>query len=343
MINAYSKYGAVATKLRAMHARCLTDSDWETLGTLRSLPAVVTFLKRHPGWEPYLANAPSTITRGELEAMLDGAFENDFAKLYKFASSKDRLLLRFVVYQNEYRAILARMRTLYSPGISAATQSRVPESIRALSKLNYQALSVADSWRAIVAATADTIYYQPLRSLQLNSNSDLPDYTSVGMLVQDKYYEMLLKFIKSSYRGKIRALLLESAGQEIDLLNLTHVIRMKSFFSSSPQKPQNMIFSVTYKLRRDFLDKIIAAPSRETIFELIKSTHYGKFFTSNSFETIDEYYRQARYEFNLKQMRQAPSPYIFVAYMALKQHEISRLNSHIEKAFYAAADLLRKA
>lgn len=343
MIDQYSKYGAVVTKVRAMYAKRLTDSDWENLNNMRSLAGVVNYLKKHPGWEAHLADVPAVITRGEMEATLSGAIDSDFMKLYRYASDNDRRHLLFTVYQVEYRTILARLRKLYSGNFPTTDRNRVPDSIKSISKLDFQALIAADNWGEVLSAVKDTLYYQPLRSIGLIFGSNLPDYTAVSVLLQGKYYEAMTKFIKAHYKGKIKSLFLSSVGQDIDLQNLIHIMRMKRYFNNSPQEPQTMLFPVFYKLPRDFFDQIISAPSYDSALEMMNNTYYGKFFSSHSYDTIDEYYKQRVYEFNIKQMRAAPSPYIFTAYIALKRYEIKRLNSCIEKAFYAGTDLLKKA
>lgn len=336
MISDFSKYGAISAKVHAMYGKRLRESDWEALESMRSVSSVVSYLKKHPGWEKPLSELPiAGVSRGEIEKIMRETLMDEYIKLYKFAATDDKSYMLYPVYKFEYGAILARLRSLKS-GFTAATPFVVSDFYHKKSKLNYTVLSIADSWNAILSAVKNTIYYQTLLNAQPPHIAGLPDYTAVSLLVEGRYYEVMNKLVSNKYKSKMKSIFLKALGQEIDLLNLIHIMRLKRYFPESPLAPDTMLFPVSYKLRRSFFDQIIAAPSYESALMLMKDTYYGKFFSTHSFEKIEDYYQRQIFIFNKGQLlRAAPSPYTSTAYLILREFEIKRLSGVIEQAFYA--------
>lgn len=336
MTNNFSKYGAISAKVRAMYGKRLRESDWEALEAMRSVGAVVSYLKKHPGWEgPLSGLSPAGTSRNEIERTISDALMDEYIKLYKFAATEDKSYMMYPIYKFEYNSILARLRVLKSGSVSI-TPFAVPDFFRNKSKLDYASLSVANSWSGILSAGKDTIYYQALIGAQPPHIAQLPDYTAISVLVEGRYYEVMNKLVLAKYSGKTKDIFQSALGQEIDLLNLIHIMRLKRYFPKSPQAPGSMLFPVSYKLSRSFFNQIIAAPSYDSALPLMKNTIYGKFFTTHSFEKIEDYYRQKIYLFNRGQLLSAePSPYTSTAYLRLKEFEIKRLSSIIERSFYA--------
>lgn len=340
MINDFSKYGAISAKVRAMYGKRLRDSDWEALESMRSVSSVISHLKKHPGWEKPLSELPiAGVSRDEIEKVMRETLLGEYMKLYKFTAMDDKDYMLYPVYKFEYGAMLTRLRSLKS-GFKAATPFVVPDFFKNKSKLNYTALSVADSWSGILLSVKSTIYYQALLLAQSPHIAGLPDYTAVSVLVEGRYYEVMNKLVSNKYKGKMKSLFLKALGQEIDLLNLIHIMRLKRYFPKSPQAPDSMLFPVSYKLSRSFLDQIIAAPSYESALGLMRDTYYGKFFSTHSFEKIEDYYQHTIFIFNKGQLlRSAPSPYTSTAYLILKEFEVKRLSGVIERAFYAGINI----
>lgn len=335
MTISHTGYDAITAKVRAMYGRRLTDEDWATMESMSSVTKVGKYLLAHPGWQGAIASLHSGILyRGELEAALRLQLINEHVKLYRFASADDKQLLLFPLYKVEYEMILQNLRRLMSG--NPARQAALPhEFFLQKSKISFSALAEAGTWRDILAAVSNTIFYKPLLSASLSPDTELPDYTAVSVLLQGAYYAALSRFVIGKYKGDAKKLFLSALGQEVDLLNLVHIMRLKRYFPSSPQTPEEMLFPVHYKLRRSFFREISSAPDYRSAMELIGDSYYGEFFSRHNFEYIDQYYRRKIYEFNRKQLAGGKgSPYISIAYLSLKEEEMRRLFSVIEKAHY---------
>ena len=81
------KYSAVTAKVRAMHGKLLTASQWESIQSAGSLRSVWDILRRCPGWSA-VGDAPP-----EMAAMIQalaGQFSDDCHRIGLFLESGDR-------------------------------------------------------------------------------------------------------------------------------------------------------------------------------------------------------------------------------------------------------------
>lgn len=340
MVSNFSKYGAISAKVRAMYGRRLRQADWDSLNSMRSVSSVASYLKRHPGWAKPMENLPGIgATRRETEAVIRKAVINEYIRLFSFASLDDRGFMLFPVYRFEYETILSKLRSLKS-GLKSHAGSPIPDFFKNRSKLDFNSLSLAESWSGILQAVKHTLFYEALLTAQSPHLASLPDYTAVGVLLEGKYYEAINKFVSSRYKGATKDLFVRALGQESDLLNLIHIMRLKRFFPDSSRSLDSVLFPVHYRLRRDFFDRVIAAPDYNSALSLIDGTYYAKFFRDRQFDKIEDYYREKIELFNRRELLSAPpSPYTATAYLTLKEFEVRRLNSAIERAYYTGLNL----
>ena len=334
MINELTRYGAITAKVRTMYARRIRDEDWAAMASMQSVVEVGKYLADHPGWHDAFATLPAGILhRGQLETALRQQLIREFVKLYQFAGPEDKRFLLYHVRKAEYEITLHRLRTLLSGTTGEPT---VPsEFLLRKIALDFAALSQAGSWREILAAVTDTIFHKHLLRVDVSLSTGLPDYTAVSVLLQGIYYASLHKFVLQTYRGAMQQIFLASLGQEIDLLNLIHIMRLKKYFPKSPQLSEDMLFPVFYKLRPDFFRALIATPDYAGALYLLQDSSYGKFFSTYNFAYIDQYYARRIYDFNRKQLASGkPTPYVSAAYLSLKEAEMRRLFGVIETAHY---------
>ena len=80
-------YSGLATKIRAMQSRLLTDAQYRELAEQKSVPQAVAWLKQRPAYEHTWASlSDAELHRGRIEQLLVNSIYEDFAKLYRFAN-----------------------------------------------------------------------------------------------------------------------------------------------------------------------------------------------------------------------------------------------------------------
>ena len=104
MYSALTRYGAVTAKVRAMYGRMLKPSEWESIGAMRNLSDISSFIRSHPGWQEAGELIPQGCRDERLiEKSLHTQLENEYERIYRFATREDKRFLIFSVYRTEYR------------------------------------------------------------------------------------------------------------------------------------------------------------------------------------------------------------------------------------------------
>ena len=86
-------YSGLATKVRAMESRFITDRQYQELAALSTVGEALEFLRSQPSYSGILADADSGIHRSELEKLLTLSRYRDFEKLYRFSGPGPRKFL----------------------------------------------------------------------------------------------------------------------------------------------------------------------------------------------------------------------------------------------------------
>ena len=101
-------YSAISTKIRAMQGKLLTDSDFKEIAESSSVTEALTVLEKHsPYANAFQGTDPETLHRKDIERILLTQKYSDFAKLYRFANTKQRKFLELYFMHYEI-AILKR-------------------------------------------------------------------------------------------------------------------------------------------------------------------------------------------------------------------------------------------
>lgn len=336
MIKGLMTYGALCTKARALFGKRLRLSDFEHMAALRAESEVLDYLRQQPGWTlavSRLTTGGGYVGRVELEAALWEQVRQEYESILHFAPREDKALLAFPVLLAEHRAILASLRRLkagHTRDISTTNK------VLLHSPLDVRALAAAGSYEGILAAARQTIYYPSLRQLRPVEEGDLPDYAATEMLLRSTYFSHMFRIIHKNYAGDTQKVLLRAYGEQIDLLNIIHILRLKTYFPDV-EDCFTALFPFNYHLRPDFIRALCAAPGAEAVFELLRASPYASSFEELDVTEVEEYYRRAFYAFSRRQLITGkPSIYAAVAYLNLKELELRALVTVIESVKYAA-------
>lgn len=330
------RYGALCTKAKAMFGRRLRLADFQHMAALHTEQEVLDYLRQQPGWH----NAAAVLSSGhqgyvgrlELEGALWEQVLADYESILHFAPRQDKALLAFPVLLAEHRAILASLRRLKA---GHAREVTVSNKILTHSPLDRAALAVSADYDGICQAAQRTIYADALRQLRPQQGG-LPDYAAAEMLLRSVYFSHMLRVIHRQYAGDTRKVLLRSYGEQIDLLNVIHILRLKTYFPDT-QSYLTALFPFNYRLRPDFIRALCQAPGPDGVFELLRTSPYAASFTDVNVTEVEDYYRRAFYRFARRQLTGGPpSIYAAVAYLNLKELELRALVTVIESVKYGA-------
>ena len=336
MLRELTTYGALCAKAKALFGKRLRLADFQHMASLHTEEEVLDYLRQQPGWraaaEVLTSGYEGYVGRVELEAALWEQVRCDYESILHFAPRQDRALLDFPVLLSENRAILASLRRLKAGHIRDTT---VSNKLLIHSALNQSALAASADYDGICQAARHTIYAAPLRQLR-PPQGGLPDYSAAEMLLRSTYFSHMIRVIHKNYTGDTQKVLLRFYGEQIDLLNIIHILRLKTYFPDT-QSYLTALFPFNYHLRPEFIRALCQAPNSEGVFELLRTSPYAGSFDQVKVTEVEDYYRRAFCRFARRVLTGGiPSIYAAVAYLNLKEMELRALVTVIESVKYGA-------
>ena len=123
------------------------------------------------------------------------------------------------------------------------------------------------------------------------------------------------------------------------------MLRLKTYFpQTEPETYLRVLFPFHYRLNPDFTRALCAAPGVDDVFALLRDSPYRDCFDGVAVGAVEvlrlgvdveEYYQRAICRFNKRQLAAVPpSIYTAVAYLELKELELSVLINVIESVKY---------
>ena len=332
MSDLFRHYEALVTKIKAMYGKRLRDSDFQHMSTLPDVPAVLDYL-RQTNWAPAIRKLDALpLNRANLEAVLREQTREEYVRLTSFVPQDDRTLLAFPVRLAELEGIMTTLRRLKAGKILDVR----PLSDRFLlqSKLDYPQLMACTDFDGLLAASEHSIYADALRHLRPDAPGALPDYQITESLLHTVYYSHLFREINRHYAGEVKSVLLRSLGIQVDLLNIIHILRLKTYFPGE-ENYLPYLFPFHYRMTPTQLKELTEASALPAAFEFLKGTAYAAAFQDIQVQEVEDYYRQAMYRFHRRQvMGGLPSVCTAIAYLHLKDAEVSVLINVIEAVNY---------
>lgn len=339
MIDSYMRYGALAAKVKALYGKRLRFSDFEHMAGLPNEQSILDYLRTQPGWSAAVSAALSAMNtsgyvgRMELEDALRLQIWREYEGLNHFVPRPDKNLVAFPLRQAELLAILGTLRRLKSHG-------RVREGVLALPnlpfKVNRKALIACKDYNGLLAAVQGSIYYEPLLHIRPDNPDVLPDYTTTEALLRSTYFSHIYRIIYKSYSGETKSVLLKGMGERVDLLNIIHILRLKTYFPGDDQY-YSALFPINYKLRPEKIKAMCDAADVSQVFAVLQDTPYAGRFTSLDVAGVEDCYRRSFYTFNKRLLVSGPpSIYTAVSYLNVKSTELKALVNVIESVKYGA-------
>lgn len=336
MLSEVMKYSALSAKVKAMYGKLLNESQWKKIEEIRTIPELAAFLKSVPGWSEAAKKLPGgTLTANALESALRLQIGEERKRLFQYVSQEDREYFAYTVYEEEYRRILENLRRLTSP-LGKVLTPPSPALIKK-SKLDLEALDTATSFSEICKAAEHTLYGPALHRVLLRLDTPYPEYRSISVMMENIYYEKLYRFLLRRYKGSGKTDLVQHLGEEADLLNLLHILRLHRYFPGSLEHADEFLIPVHRRLTKDFAAELIAAPNETAAVQLLLQSYWGKFFANYRGARLEELFYQAKVAQNARLLKTSvPGVAVIEEYLQLKELEEQRLLQRLMKLHYSS-------
>ena len=333
------RYGALFAKVHALYGKRLRAADFARLAAMKSPAEILEALRQHPGWNRALSRMDPDgwryVGRVEVEDALWEELRLEYLALSHYVPREDQPLMQFQVRMAERSAILSALRDLKA-GRPAGGRSGIP-GILQRSRLDGGALSRCESYEQLLSAAQGSIYYSVLLHLRPGPGEALPDYTIAECLLRTAYFSYMYRIARKQYSGAAQKTLLRSLGEQVDLLNIIHILRLKTYFPSTPREDYlSILYPFHHRLKPELTQRLCAAEDAQEVFRLLEDTPYRECFQGVEVRDVEDYYNRALYLFNRHQMITGPaSVHTAMAYLDLKEAELKVLVNIIESVKYA--------
>jgi vacuolar-type H+-ATPase subunit C/Vma6 len=327
-------YGGIYAKVRAMYGKRLGPKDFAFLASRKSVSEIVSFLKEHPGWSEALKSInPAFIHRAELEEVIRNGVTDECVRIYKFMGKEDNPLMRLIEEKRETEEILSFMRC-YNAGAPQKYQCRLPEYFRKHFPIDFDKFPACVDFEQFLRLISSSAYYEPIARLPREAGK-APDYTLSQVAMYTHYFTRVFDVIERDYSGVAKNALLEGLGAEVDLMNIVSIIRIKQYFPEMNDTIISYLIPINHRLSPVFIRSLYSATSVSDIYRLLGESPYGKLFAGNDFKHAEDYSAMHLYSFNKRMLSStAPSVYTPLAYIYLKENEVTNIVKIIECVRY---------
>lgn len=267
-------YSGIATKVRAMKSRLLTDKQFLEMASLKDVHSAADYLKQQTAYaEIFSTLDDSMLHRGHIEQLLTQSEYQDFAKLYRFSNLKQRKFLNLYFMHYEITMLKRLLRHVISHQKITLDLSAFQDFFEKHSCLDLESLSRAESLQDFVALLRGSHYYHLLNPITHRGGVKLFDYE----LQLDLYYFNSVWKTKSNILSKEeQQVLSECFGCRVDLLNIQWIYRAKQYYSMSPPEIYALLIPIHYRLNATQIHQLIKAETTGDFFNALGKTFYGR-------------------------------------------------------------------
>jgi len=314
----FMNYSALNAKIAGMSAKLLSNDDYLSLCSSRSIHDVYTKLKSYSSYYGMADNGTSTPQ--QLYLLLD----SDFKKIQVFINDNNtkkyldslymkreisviKQLLSAIYHGRNYEYMLFSSR-IFKEGY-AVSFSRTEDFIEALRSSRIQDI-------------LKSIYKPGIALSEIETSLDLQYYTNLW-----KAKNRFLKGVNKDIAGAVN-------GTEIDLQNITRIYRLKIYYKPMKEYIYRYMLPINYKLSPEVLMQLIETESESNLPSLIKNTCYGAYFSKDS--TVESFFYETLvsvYECIQKRHQNSIAPIIY--YLFRKETEIKNVISILEGINYS--------
>lgn len=269
------RYSGLTAKVRAMSGKLLTQEDFLRLGSMANVPEVIAYLKKKPSYEALLEKEDErNLHRGQAEGLIMQSLFVDFARLYRFSNLEQRRFLNGYFMRYEINFLKAVIRSILTRGEPLTDTEEYREIFERHSAISLKQAVNADTMEGLIAALSGTVYRKVLADVYGSARRELFDYElALDLFFFLNYWKMVKKELKAEDQEAIA----QSAGAQIDAVNLTWIYRAKKYYGMSAAQIYALIVPIHYRLTRELVKRMAEAADVNELLGIMETTKYGRF------------------------------------------------------------------
>lgn len=266
---------ALLAKCRAIYGRRLSAQDYDTLISCRTVSDVAAQLKQTSYAAALEKIDQSSIHRGQLEAALNAMLYEEFASLCRYERSLGVWMSNYIMMRGEILQLLEFLKML-AAGRPGEYIFSLPDYFREHTELDLNRLAMARSYSDMLSALKGTEYAKVLVGFAPKEGQPL-EFAMIEHALYEKLYDQLFGMIEKHMSGKAEKEMLELVGTKLDLINFSHIYRLKRYYGATADMTRRMTFRHHYKLGAKTAEAMATAQSADEVLELLyEKTPYGR-------------------------------------------------------------------
>lgn len=328
-MNNLMSYSGIATKIRAMQAKLLTEKDFDHIAGLGSVPEAIEYLKEKPAYTKYISQMDTSLYhRRHVEKVLYQSLYNDYMRIFKFAGMEQKKFLKLYWKRYEVDLINYCLRIVFNHYDKPFDLDYKKEFFDRYSQLSIDKLITSRNIEELVDNLADTEYYAPLQRLRDSQEATLFDYD----LALDLYYfSTLWRRDRRLLKGKELEIFKRDFGTRIDLLNIQWIYRAKKYYHMLAPDIYSLTIPIHYRLGIEEFKKLVEAPTVEELQNLLEDTYYARKYHFADNKKLEQVYKDILRHLYLVDRRNHPYSVASInTYLFLKEEEIYKLTTALE-------------
>ncbi|HJC57046.1 MAG TPA: V-type ATPase subunit [Candidatus Eisenbergiella intestinipullorum] len=336
------RYSGLSAKVRAMSGKLLTQEDFLRLGSMTGVPEVIAYLKKKPSYAALLEKEDErNLHRGQAEGLIMQSLFVDFARLYRFSNLEQRHFLDGYFMRYEISLLKAVVRSILSLGEPLTDAEEYREIFERHSAIPLKQAVNSDTMEGLIAALSGTVYKKVLNDVYGSNSRELFDYElALDLFFFSEYWKMVKKELKADDQEAI----IQSAGAQIDAVNLTWIYRAKKYYEMSPAQIYALIVPIHYRLTREQIKRMAEASDLNEFLAVAETTKYARFLEGEESPKLERCMDAMQEAVHTVLLRRKPySAACLDVYLYRKEREAHRIITAMECVRYGLpADKIRE-
>lgn len=327
------RYSGLATKVKAMSGKLLKEEDFDQIGSLDSVPAVIGWLKKKPSYARILEKEDeNNLHRGQAEGLIMQSLLSDFSKLYRFSNLEQRAFLDGYFRRFEISCIKMLIRSLFSGRDALSDFSEYEAVFSRHSAFPLARVAAAQTMDSLIAALQGTPYAGVLKRVRQGNSGRLFDYEfALDMFLFRNQWKRAQKDLKKEDKETV----LRSVGTQIDVLNLQWIYRAKKYYNMEASEIYAIIIPVHYRLKKEEVVRMAEADSVAGLMTAIGGTKYGRYLEEGVLPDPEKVGTQIQEAIHRTMLRHSPySAACLDVYLYEKEREVRKVITAMECVRY---------
>ncbi len=265
---------AVLAKTRAKYGKRLTEKDYASLLSCKSVAEVVTYLKNNTSYKEVLKKVNEReVHRGRLELILKQKLAEDFSSLCIYAKGTSEHFSEFILRQSEIEQIIHFLTTLTSKHKTDAFFT-FPQYFLGITAIDFTRMAQAHTYEELFDVLALTPYGKILAPLRPAKGAAL-NIAKIENVLYRYSYRILYEDIAKYSAGNEQKALIEMFDSIMNYMNFVRIYRLKRYYHAPYETTKEYAFpygSIPPKV----MEKMLRAQTGDEVFASVKGTSFGR-------------------------------------------------------------------